>query len=66
MAEIKITQQMINEYRAVTGNYVLTDSVIAEKIKNEPLPEGFNLLAFDAYKTESASRIKLIWIWICY
>ena len=38
MAEIKVTQQMINEYRAVTGNYVLTDSVIAEKIKNEPLP----------------------------
>lgn len=50
MAEIKVTQQMINEYRAVTGNYVLTDSAIAEKIKNEPLPEGFNLLAFEAQK----------------
>lgn len=32
MAEIKITPQMINEYRIKIGNYVLSDSTISEMI----------------------------------
>ena len=45
MAKINVTQQMINEYRKLTGNYVLSDFAISEKIEQDirsgKLPKEF-------------------------
>ena len=52
MAKINVTQQMINEYRKLTGNYVLSDFAISEKIEQDirsgKLPKEFAGLATDA------------------
>lgn len=55
MAEIKITQQMIDYYRSKPGNAVLLDSTIIDLIKKDietgKLPKQFATLASDAQKT---------------
>ena len=55
MAEIKITQQMIDYYRSKTGNAVLLDSAIIDLIEKDietgKLPKQFATLASDAQKT---------------
>ena len=55
MADINVTPQMISEYRALIGNFVLSDSAISEMIKKDiesgKLPKEFATLATDAQKT---------------
>ena len=55
MADIKITQEMIDFYRSKPGNSVLLDSVIIDLIKKDidsgKLPKEFATLAIDAQKT---------------
>ena len=55
MAEIKITQQMIDYYRSKPGNAVLLDSAIIDLINKDietgKLPKEFATLASDAQKT---------------
>ena len=55
MADIKITQEMIDFYRSKLGNSVLLDSVIIDLIKKDidsgKLPKEFVTLATDAQKT---------------
>ncbi len=55
MADIKITQQMIDFYRSKSGNSVLSDSAIIELIQKDidtgKLPKEFAQLAIDATKT---------------
>lgn len=56
MASIHITQQMVNEYRVLTKNYVLSDAVISEMIirdlESGKLSKEFATLALDAQKAD--------------
>ena len=55
MADIKITQEMIDFYRSKPGNSVLLDSTIIDLIKKDSetgrLPKEFTTLASEAQKT---------------
>ena len=59
MTDIKITQQMINVYRAMIGNSVMTDSAILDKLQKQleagTLPKEFALLFSDAQKVGNNS-----------
>jgi len=54
MAGVNVTTQMIKEYRALMGNFILSDSAILEMIKKDietgKLPKEFATLATDAQK----------------